>query len=239
MESKPAASRARADWQWDEMQQVGTDYTDLKEIAAYDERMAAFRDVDAENRGLLRTLALPAGAAVLEIGCGTGRFARAAAAAGLAVTAIDVSARMLEYVVQKAKAESLPEIATQHAGFLTMDLPACRFDAVVSGAALHHLPDAWKLVALRNVARVLKPAGQLILYDVVFSLAEGEAPEGCFERFVAAHPVMRTETARHIAREFSTYDWILEGLVSRAGFEILSIHRPSESFALFHCRKLD
>lgn len=227
-----------ADWQWNEMQQVGTDYADLKEIAAYDDRMEAFRDVETENRGLLSLLALPVGAAVLEIGCGTGRFARAAAAAGLAVTVVDVSAGMLEYVAQKARTDGLPEIATQHAGFLTMDFPACRFDAVVSGAALHHLPDAWKLVALRNIARVLKPGGQLILYDVVFSLAEGDTPEICFERFATAYAGMRTEAARHVAREFSTYDWIMEGLLTRAGFEILSTNRRSENFAQFHCRKI-
>lgn len=226
------------DWQWDEMQQVGTDYTNVKEISAYDDRMATFRNVDAENRGLLDMLALPAGAAVMEIGCGTGRFARAAAAAGLETTAIDVSAGMLEYVTQQAKASGLPEIATQHAGFLTMDFPPSRFDAAVSGAALHHLPDAWKLVALRNIARALKPRGQLILYDVVFSLADGDAPEDCFERFAAGYAGMRKEAAQHVAREFSTYDWILEGLLSRAGFEILSVNRPSESFAQFHCRKI-
>jgi putative AdoMet-dependent methyltransferase len=226
------------DWQWNEMQQVGTDYTDLKEIAAYDDRMSAFRDVAAENRALLGRLALPNGASVLEIGCGTGRFARAAAAAGLAVTVVDVSARMLEYVAHKVEDDGLPEIAAQHAGFLTMDFPECAFDAAVSGAALHHLPDAWKLVALRNIARILKPGGQLILYDVVFSLAQGDAPEACFERFATAFPGMRTEAARHAAREFSTYDWIMEGLLTRAGFEILSIDRRSENFAQFHCRKI-
>ncbi len=31
-----------ADWQWNEMQQVGTDYADLKEIAAYDDRDGSF-----------------------------------------------------------------------------------------------------------------------------------------------------------------------------------------------------
>ncbi len=219
------------------MQQVGTDYTDLKEIAAYDERMAAFRDVDAENRALLGLLALPSGASVLEIGCGTGRFARAAAAAGLAVTAVDVSAAMLEYVAKKSEDDGLPKIATQHAGFLTMDLPAGTFNAAVSGAALHHLPDAWKFVALRNIARALKPAGQLILYDVVFSLKPGDRPEACFERFATAYPGMRLEAARHVAKEFSTYDWIMEGLLTRSGFEILSTDRRSENFALFHCRK--
>jgi ubiquinone/menaquinone biosynthesis C-methylase UbiE len=225
-----------ADWQWNEMQQVGTDYTDLKEIEAYDERMAGFRDVDAENRALLQTLAIPSGAHVLEIGCGTGRFARAAASAGLAVTVVDVSSAMLEYVAHKARAAS-SRIVTQHAGFLTMDFPESTFDAAVSGAALHHLPDAWKLVALRNVARALKPRGQFILYDVVFSVAPGDGPEGCFDRFASAYPGMRTETARHVAREFSTYDWIMEGLLRRAGFEILSTDRRSENFAQFHCRK--
>lgn len=226
-----------ADWQWNELQQVGTDYADLREIEKYDERMAEFRDVDGENRAMLAQLALPGGAAVLEIGCGTGRFARAAAAAGLCVTAIDIAANMLAYVQHQAAAAGLPQIHTRHAGFLTMDLPAASFAAAVSGAALHHLPDAWKLVALRNVARVLQPGGQFILRDVVFSLAENEAPEVCFERFAHSFSTMRVEAARHVAREFSTYDWIMEGLLERAGFEILSRSVVSESFQVYHCRK--
>lgn len=227
-----------ADWQWDEMQQVGTDYTDLAQVAAYDDRMASFRNVEAENREMLGMLGLPPGAAVLEIGCGTGRFARAAAAAGMAVSVADVSAGMLEYVRQRAGAEGLPEIVARQCGFLTMDFPAAGFDAVVSGAALHHLPDAWKLVALRNVLRVLKPGGQMILRDVVFALEKGESPESCFERFAAGLPNMRTEAARHIAREFSTYDWIMDGLLLRAGFEIRSKTCSGESFLVYHCQKI-
>jgi SAM-dependent methyltransferase len=154
----------------------------------------------------------------------------------MTVTVVDVSYAMLQYVTHKARTASL-QIAAQHAGFLTMDLPESSFDAAVSGAALHHLPDAWKLVALRNVANALRPGGQFILYDVVFSVAPGDGPEDCFERFASAYPGMRTETARHVAREFSTYDWIMEGLLKRAGFEIFSTDRRSENFAQFHCRK--
>jgi len=223
------------DWKWTEMRQVGTDYTDLAQVEIYDARMGTFRDVDGENREMLTLLDLPSGAAILEIGCGTGRFARAAAVAGLAVTAIDVSAIMLDYVRHKAAAEGLRSVATQHAGFLTMDFPAGRFDAAVSGAALHHLPDLWKLVALRNIGRVLKPGGQFILRDVVFELADGEAPEECFERFADFFPNMREPAARHVAQEFSTYDWIMEGLLRRAGFEICFKSTPSPSFAVYHC----
>jgi ubiquinone/menaquinone biosynthesis C-methylase UbiE len=186
---------------------------------------------------MLGMLALPGGAAVLEIGCGTGRFARAAAAAGLAATAIDVSATMLDYVRHKAAAEGLPAIATQHSGFLTMDFPPASFDAAVSGAALHHLPDAWKLVALRNIARVLKTGGQFILRDAIFVLGDDEAPETCFERFVGSFPNLRAQVACHVAQEFSTYDWIMEGLIERAGFKICSKNIPSESHIVYHCHK--
>ena len=219
------------------MQQVGVDYTDLAEVAAYDARMGSFRDVDAENREMLAALGLPRGAAVVEIGCGTGRFSRAAAAAGLVVTAVDVSARMLEYVRERSRAEGLPEIITQHAGFLGMDFPPGSFDAAVSGAALHHLPDAWKLVALRNVARALKPGGQFILRDVVFSLRDGESPEDCFGRFVESISSAPKEVAVHVGQEYSTYDWIMEGLLARAGFGILSKDSPHEGFLVYHCRK--
>lgn len=225
------------DWQWNEMQQVGMDYSDPAQVEIYDERMGTFRDVDHENREQLSLLNLHSGAFILEIGCGTGRFARAAATAGLAVSAIDVSTSMLDYFRHKVVAETLRSINTQHAGFLTMDFPAESFDAVVSGASLHHLPDLWKLVALRNVHRVLKAKGQFILRDVVFAPAEKEAPEACFERFTSFIPNMREQAALHIAEEFSTYDWIMEGLLLRAGFEICSKSNPSESFFMYYCRK--
>lgn len=223
------------EWQWDEMQQVGTDYTNTAEVEAYDQRMSGFRDVDAENRDMLARLGLPAGAAVLEIGCGTGRFARSAAAAGCAVTAVDVSKVMLDYVREKAAQEGLPPIRTQHSGFLTMDFPAQSFDAVVSGIALHHLPDAWKLAALRGVARVLKTGGQFILRDIVFTVKEGEAPEELFARFVDSFDDrVRPGALVHVKKEYSTYDWIMEGLLVRAGFRVLSATPCSEGLIVYH-----
>jgi putative AdoMet-dependent methyltransferase len=228
---------ALPDWHWNEMQQIGTDYNDLTEVEAYDERMATFRDVDEENRRMLETLNLPGGSAVLEIGCGTGRLVRAAATAGFRASAVDVSALMLKYAERKALAEGMSEIVLKRAGFLTMDFPDEHFDAVVSGIALHHLPDAWKYVALRNVARVLKPEGQLLLRDVVFAPKAEESPEVCFERFCSAIPNRREEVARHVAAEYSTYDWIMEGLITRSGFDILSVVSPAESFRIYHCRK--
>jgi len=224
--------------QWNELQQVGTDYNDLAEIANYDARMATCRDVDGENKALLATLNLPEKASVLEIGCGTGRFALAALDAGLRVTTVDISAKMLEYVQQKATEKGHPLAATQHAGFLTMDFPAATFDAVVSSFALHHLPDVWKQVALERVHSVLAPAGQFLLQDVVFSTDADRRPHEAFEDFLSGFPdAMRPEVSRHIATEYSTFAWIMEGLLTRSGFNLLSSTYQEKSVAIYHCQK--
>lgn len=226
---------AKRDWQWNEMQQVGTDYTSIEEVERYDRRMGEFRDVEAEHAAILRELDLPRGAGVLDLGCGTGRFVRAAARAGLQAAAVDVSPVMLEYARTQAEREGL-KIDFRHAGFLTMDFAPGSFDAAVSGAALHHLPDTWKAVALRNVRKTLKPNGAFILRDVVFSFsADGHG--ACFDAFVeSCTETMRPAAARHIAREYSTQDWIMRGLLERAGFRIACEREERPSFRSFLCR---
>ena len=228
-----------APWKWNEMQQIGTDYANVAEVEAYDRRMGEFRNVEAENAAILGKLDQPRGACVLEIGCGTGRFALAAARADLKVTAFDVSELMLQYVKSKAEEMNLATLHTQHGGFLTMQVPDCSFDAAVTSAALHHLPDAWKIVALANIARALKPSGQFILADVVFSAMENEEPASCMCRFAESVPTMAKQAARHVAVEFSTFDWIIEEMLKMSGFEILSDTQAVECFHIYHCRKKD
>lgn len=227
----------KAEWQWDEMRQIGTDYSDLKEVELYDQRMKSFRDVDHENQEMLSMLQLPKGSAVLEIGCGTGQFSRAAASSGLKVSAVDVSKIMLDYVQKKVSEENLPPIILRHAGFLTLDFPSGSFDAVVSGVALHHLPDLWKFVALQNISRVLKPGGKFILRDAVFVLKEGTSPDQCFEGFMNSfNEQARPGALGHVKQEFSTYDWIMDGLLTRAGFKIRSKKPVSSNFIVYLCQ---
>ncbi len=222
----------QAAWQWNEVQQLGTDYTDVTEVERYERRMGEFRDLAGEDTMILGELALQPGSHVLEIGTGTGHFARVAAAAGHRVTAVDVSPVMLQYAAARAEADGLTGIEYVHAGFLTFPHEAATFDAAVSVAALHHLPDLWKAVALQNLHRALKPGGRLVLRDVVFAWS-GDDHAAAFDRFVADCPAgMAKEAARHIAQELSTVDWIMAGLLERAGFRILrSVSNPA---ALVH-----
>ena len=225
------------DWRRDEFQQIGTDYGSVEEVAAYDGRMRAMRNIDAENRAILKCLGLKKKSAVLEIGTGTGAFARAAAKLCSHVTALDVSEVMLKYASLKAREGKLGNIDFLHAGFLSFDYPRRTFDAVVSSLALHHLPDVWKLVALEKIFETLKPGGLFHLMDVVFDWGNG-SPEKYFRRVVESEPESRANIAMHIAREFSTTGWIMTGLLTRAGFVIESDVRHGEFLRTYCCRAL-
>lgn len=85
------------EWQWDEFNQVGTDYESADEVAVYDQRMRQFRDIDREVKELLDPAALPPGGRLLEIGTGTGALARTAAATGYRAAALDISQSMRDY----------------------------------------------------------------------------------------------------------------------------------------------
>ena len=57
-------------WQWNEFQQIGTDYASIEEVSNYDRRMRKMRDIETENREILGLLKLPPSGTVLEIGTG-------------------------------------------------------------------------------------------------------------------------------------------------------------------------
>jgi SAM-dependent methyltransferase len=57
-----------------------------------------YRALSGEAEAELIASALPAGATILELGCGTGRVTHELVAHGFAVTAVDESAEMLEHV---------------------------------------------------------------------------------------------------------------------------------------------
>jgi len=223
-------------WLRNEFQQINTDFSDAAVVEQYEERMGEFRDLTAEDAAILSILGLPAGSRILEIGTGTGHFALAAARAGHRVTAVDISPAMLEHAAGQAKAEGLTGVEFCHAGFLTLSVPAAMFDAAVSVAVLHHLPDLWKAVALRNIRQALRPGGQFLLCDVVFAANDGD-PRPQFDPFLAAMPpAMRDRAAGHIANEFSTLNWIMEGLLARAGFAIERIVDTQAPLIQYLCK---
>jgi cyclopropane fatty-acyl-phospholipid synthase-like methyltransferase len=207
----------------------------------YDAHHQVFRDYQREAEQIVATLDLPSSATVIDMGCGTGAFAIHAATQYRAVHAVDVSRAMLHRARWKARKAGLSNVEFHHGGFLTYEHRAAPADAIVSVAALHHLPDFWKLVGLYRLASMLKPGGRLYLFDVVFSF-EAAQYEARLKRFVRTAgtdlgPSGELEAQTHCREEYSTCDWILAGLLERAGFEIAATGRKNEFLASYLCTK--
>lgn len=110
----------------------------------------------------------PAGGAVLDLGCGTGRHAVPLARHGFRVTGVDISEGMLEFAARRARAAgvSIEFVRTDAAEFVRPD----SFDTVIclcEGAfcLLCGGDDALRRdeLILRNIAASLRPGGVVIL----------------------------------------------------------------------------
>jgi malonyl-CoA O-methyltransferase len=96
---------------------------------------------------------------VLDLGCGRGRLARVAAARGARrVTATDCSRAML--AAGRLELGALP-VAVSDA--VSLPFHSQVFDVVVSALMMGHVPQLG--VALAEIARVLRPGGDLVLSD--------------------------------------------------------------------------
>jgi ubiquinone/menaquinone biosynthesis C-methylase UbiE len=227
-------------WQYNENIQVGTDYADQKEVAAYDERMQKLRDVAAEVSHIQHALTVVPDSTIWEIGTGTGECAVALAASVKQVYASDVSPAMLNYARQKAQARGISNVRFEQGGFLSGFRPSHPVDGILTQLALHHLPDFWKSKALANISACLRPGGRLYLRDVVFpsTVEDFDAFFANVVDGVRSHGgnEIAQQTVQHIKAEFSTLDWILEGLITRSGLRI--VEKDCKGFlSVYVCEK--
>ena len=109
---------------------------------------------------LLDAASATAGQRVLDVGCGTGNVALAAAARGAAATGVDPSARLVALARERAaRAGADARFLTGEAGRLP--LPDGGFDATVSAFAVIFAPDPAR--ALAEMVRVTRPGGAVAL----------------------------------------------------------------------------
>lgn len=227
-------------WFYNDLRQVGVDFENLEQVAAFDRNQRS--STPEAEQALVARLGISKGHSVIDLGAGTGTFAIAASLAGAYVHAVDVSQAMLTYARQKANNANATNIEFHHGGFLTYEHKGNPADFIITKAALHHLPDFWKMVAFMRMAQMLKDGGIVFLKDVIFSFepAEYESRINAWIQRLAkptgeGFTVEDYET--HIREEQSTFAWIIEGMLERTGFEILEANYLSTEGAEYICKK--
>lgn len=148
-------------------------------------------------------------AAVLDVGCGTGKAARLLAARGLRVLGVDVDGQMAEVARRHG-------IDVEVAPFESWDSGDRRFELIICGQAWHWLDPA---LAVPKAAALLRPGGTLALfwnYDELDEVAQAAldevysrcAPELSRKAKVAAGVPADLETSGLFATvQTRTYRW--------------------------------
>lgn len=139
---------------------------DDETIAVYNARAADYKNVNtqAEPWFMLRTFvdAMPAGARVLDLGCGPGNSAAYLAELGMQADAWDASEEMV------ALAAANEGVTARQAVFGDLDADAL-YDGIWANFSLLHAPRSDMPAHLAAIARALKPGG---LFHV--ALKEGQ-----------------------------------------------------------------
>ena len=211
------------DWYYTERRRVGIDSAVASLYDRHD-------NSDSRAHAALTMLGLKPGWRVADIGCGNGVLACEAAAMGAEVDAIDISPAMLTLADILARDRKV-KIRTQFAGLLSFAYQPNSYDLIVSEFALHHLPDFWKAVALSRIFQALKPGANFYLRDIVFvGMPDGldRDVEGWADFSIKNHEIDRESVITHMRDEYSTFAWVIERMLTDAGFQIESVdyHAP-------------
>jgi len=175
-------------------------------LATYDHSAESFwqgtrdHDVSQNIAALLDHLEGKSPFTILDFGCGPGRDLRTFATLGHTAIGLDGAARFVEM----ARAHSGCEVWQQN--FLTLALPAERFNGIFANASLFHIPGRDLPRVLAELRAALKPGG--VLFS---SIRHGDDQEGWSGgRFGAYHSPER---------------WV--EIVTAAGFvELQRFYRP-------------
>ncbi|MFC4588932.1 class I SAM-dependent methyltransferase [Sphaerisporangium corydalis] len=227
-------------WTLDETAHAGPEHLDPAFVAGFDRKQG--RPDPAEDLAVLAGLGVGETATVVDLAAGTGQFALAAAKRFRRVVAVDVSPAMQEYLRARATDAGLSNIEFAQAGFLSYDHSGPPADAVYTRHALHQLPDFWKALALDRIAAMLRPGGVLRLHDLIFDFRPHEADEildawldGAADDQAGGYT--REDYAEHLRTEHSTFRWLLEPMLTAAGFEIVDTHFRGSIYGAYTCRK--
>ena len=128
-------------------------------VDLYHDHYAGFRDdplfqanirslIDREFRGRI-----PAGGAILDVGCGNGEFLKAACEAGFAASGVDISQTAVDLCRSRGLSADVADFATMQA--------VQRYDAITLWDVVEHLPNPGLFA--QRAREMLRPGGYLVM----------------------------------------------------------------------------
>lgn len=175
------------------------------------------------RHALLDAAALAPGERVLDVACGTGlvalEAARAVGATGW-VVGVDLSDRMVDAARDRAGAQQLRNVDFARMDAEALGLPEGDFDVVLCALGLMYMPDPPR--ALREMRRVLRPGGRLVL------AVWGERARCGWS---SVFPIVQDEVASEVCPLFFQLGQSdgLARLCTNVGFERVSAQRITSS----------
>jgi SAM-dependent methyltransferase len=178
------------------------------------------------------------GLRLLDIGCGTGYFAREMARGGASVTGVELSPAMLRHAhdIESRQPLGIRYLAGD-AAHLQELVPSASFDITTSCLALQDMPDIPRV--LRAVHTVLVPGGRFVTSiahpcsDTPFRVWEKDAAGAkrwlCIDRYFERGPLRYAWTGwayefRTTAYHATLEDWF--GWILEAGFVVRGVREP-------------
>jgi SAM-dependent methyltransferase len=121
------------------------------------------------------------GKAVVDLGCGNGRLGRFAIPQARAYVGVELSEALLAFTVPVGTAAKVDLV---RASIEDLPLEDCTADVVLCWGVLHHVHDP--LAAVREMKRIVKPGGTILLYIYPDSYAPRENLNRLFRHVDAA-----------------------------------------------------
>jgi ubiquinone/menaquinone biosynthesis C-methylase UbiE len=120
----------------------------------------------ATYQALIAAVGVRTGESVVDVGCGTGYFARLIARTvgpSGRVVGIDPSESMIAYGRRKTVASLSCEFQVGLAQ--SLPVPTGHFDVLTTSLVLHHVPEHLRVRALEEMWRVLRPGGRILVAE--------------------------------------------------------------------------
>lgn len=168
------------------------------------------------DRSLLDLLASRVQGTVCDLGCGPGQHTRYLHEKGVAVVGVDLSAGMIAQASQRN-----PGLAFIQASMYRLPVPADSWGGMVAFHSLSHIPRGEVLQVLRELRRVLRPGGWLLL-----AVHRGQV-------------TLQSRRWKHVPIDMSFTHFKtseMQGYLRKAGFSVegvLEVERPDPQTFLF------